>query len=280
MNGESRPGQTAPTQTKASSSTGKDTTLAANPAAIVAAGIPVFPIVPGGKAPLTPQGFKDATTDPDIIRRWWSRWPNANIGMPTGSGTFDVLDVDVRPNGNGWAAFNRLNESGLLSGALRIVRTPSGGIHAYFPGTAQPSASIPAMHLDLKATGGYVLLPPSRVTTENYTGTYTVEADYGDEATGEILDWQACKSLLSPAPVVIRTSKRGRAEDVRYLADWLRRQGEGNRNRALYWAARRALEQGCHDPSALQEAALAIGLPEREINRTLASAFRRFGGAA
>lgn len=59
-------------------------------------GIPVFPLRPGGKKPLTPRGFKDATTDHDQIRRWWRRWPDANIGIPTGerSGLL-VLDHDA-----------------------------------------------------------------------------------------------------------------------------------------------------------------------------------------
>src|SRR3990172_11227437 len=37
------------------------------------------------KHPRTAHGFKDATTDAAIIKEWWSRWPNANIGIPTGT---------------------------------------------------------------------------------------------------------------------------------------------------------------------------------------------------
>jgi hypothetical protein len=48
-----------------------------------------------GKHPRTSNGLKDASTDPAIIRRWWERWPAANVGIATGpeSGVF-VLDVD------------------------------------------------------------------------------------------------------------------------------------------------------------------------------------------
>jgi hypothetical protein len=34
----------------------------------------VFPC-DNDKRPFTAHGFKDASTDPDLIRRWWTRWP-------------------------------------------------------------------------------------------------------------------------------------------------------------------------------------------------------------
>src|SRR6266700_2778202 len=38
-----------------------------------------------GKHPRTPHGVKDATTDEATIRDWWTRWPDANIGIATGA---------------------------------------------------------------------------------------------------------------------------------------------------------------------------------------------------
>ena len=46
--------------------------------------LPVFPCNASNKRPLTEHGFEDASTDPETIRRWWARWPDAMIGMPTG----------------------------------------------------------------------------------------------------------------------------------------------------------------------------------------------------
>ncbi len=34
-----------------------------------------------GKAPLTDNGIKDATTDLKTIRDWWKRWPQANVAV-------------------------------------------------------------------------------------------------------------------------------------------------------------------------------------------------------
>jgi Bifunctional DNA primase/polymerase, N-terminal len=38
-------------------------------------GVPVFPCEPGGKRPLTHNGFWDATTDLRRVKAWWGRWP-------------------------------------------------------------------------------------------------------------------------------------------------------------------------------------------------------------
>jgi Bifunctional DNA primase/polymerase, N-terminal len=78
----------------------------------------------------------------------------------------DVLDVDVRPDGDGFAAFNRLRRAGLLTGARALVRTRSGGLHVYYAGTAQPSGRLVRHFLDLKAVSGYVIAPPSFVDAD------------------------------------------------------------------------------------------------------------------
>ena len=47
-------------------------------------GIPVFPLMPGKKVPATKHGKDDATTDLRVIRSWWRRNPNHNIGLVCG----------------------------------------------------------------------------------------------------------------------------------------------------------------------------------------------------
>jgi len=45
-------------------------------------GYHVFPIAPRSKKPpLTQHGFKDASQLQDTIKKWWAKWPNANIGI-------------------------------------------------------------------------------------------------------------------------------------------------------------------------------------------------------
>ena len=38
-----------------------------------------------GKHPRTQHGVKDASTDTKIIADWWTRWPDANLGIATGA---------------------------------------------------------------------------------------------------------------------------------------------------------------------------------------------------
>ena len=130
------------------------------------AGWPVFPCKPGRKVPNTEHGFLDATTSTAEIRAWWAVHPSDNVAIATGALGPDVLDVDVKPDGDGFAAFNRLRRAGLLTGARALVRTRSGGLHVYYAGTAQPSGRLVRHFLDLKAAGGYVIAPPSFVAAD------------------------------------------------------------------------------------------------------------------
>jgi hypothetical protein len=233
-------------------------------------GWPVFPCLPGQKIPATAHGFRDATTDEQQITGWFGRDPDLNVAIATGAPGPDVLDVDQHgPAGNGYPALGRLRRAGLLDGAATYVRTPSGGLHAYFTGTAQRSGHLPAHHLDFLSSGGYILVPPSQVDGHPYRLL---------KATGchSRLDWAAVTRLLQPVRQHQRTEARlALGRDLGHLAWWVAGQPEGNRNAGLFWAANRALETDpAADLSPLAAAARQAGLSDQEINRTLDSARR------
>jgi Bifunctional DNA primase/polymerase, N-terminal len=128
-------------------------------------GIPVFPCEPGGKRPLTYNGFWDATMDARHIKAWWGRWPAANVGVPTGekSGLL-VLDIDQRGGGpESLALLERKN--GPLPKTARS-RTGGGGMHVFFRypvgEEVRNSAGWLGPGLDVRGEGGYVVVPPSR----------------------------------------------------------------------------------------------------------------------
>jgi bifunctional DNA primase/polymerase-like protein len=240
--------------------------------AFATCGWPVLPCQPGQKTPATRHGVRDATTDPGQITAWLGRHPDWNLAIATGAPGPDVLDVDEHGEaGNGYAAFRQLREAGLLDGASAYVRTPSGGLHAYFTGTGQRNGHLPAHHLDFRSNGGYVLTPPSQIDGKHYQLVKTPNGRGG-------LDWDAVTRHLQPQ----YESQRPRypqagSQDLNHLAWWVASQPEGNRNAGLFWAANRALDgDPAADLSPLAAAARHAGLGEREITRTLDSA--RNGG--
>lgn len=134
--------------------------------ALARSGLPVFPCwnMPGSdrhKAPLTLSGFHSATTDEAIIMGWARKYPEALIGVPTGTASgLAVLDLDKKNGKDGYAA---VPDWETLSPA--IVRTGSGGAHLYFQAEGQVRCSTGKDGVDVRGEGGYVIVPPS----EGYT---------------------------------------------------------------------------------------------------------------
>lgn len=243
-------------------------------------GMPVFPCVPGEKRPLTPQGFRDATTNLEQVGAWWSRWPRANVGVPTGpvSGV-EVVDVDVHDGGTGYEAWERARDDGLVEGWGALVRTPSGGLHAYYPTGAgeQRSWQSPRAHVDFRGTGGYVIVPPSRVAVgADRIGVYELIATTTMPPTP--IDAVRLREFLDPRPPVT-SSPAGPVRDVDAvrLSRWVSSLVEGERNHGLYWAACRLAEAGTPPADALAAlgpAAEHAGLGSREASATIRSAYR------
>jgi hypothetical protein len=107
---------------------------------------------------LVPHGVKDATCNRARVLAWWTRHPQANIGLATGH-RFDVLDVDGPA---GAAAIRALAATHGLQSSGPLVRTGGGGWHFYLAltglGNAQPEGLA---HVDWRGRGGYVVAPPS-----------------------------------------------------------------------------------------------------------------------
>src|SRR5262249_6866135 len=99
---------------------------------------------------------------PNVIREWWQRHPNANVGIATGAASgLVVLDVDP-DHGGGESA--ELYMPGEALPSTLIARTGGGGLHMYFKhpgGRIRNSASELGPGLDVRGDGGYVVAPPS-----------------------------------------------------------------------------------------------------------------------
>ncbi|MGF0520595.1 bifunctional DNA primase/polymerase [Agrobacterium pusense] len=223
----------------------------------VAQGWPVFPcrshaeehvdqatgeiITLGEKTPLTPNGFKAATRFPRIIERWWSDWPDAAVGLPTGEKTgFFALDIDNKPSGaNGFDWLSEMEaEHGPLPDTARVT-SPNGGLHIYFKyvvGTRNRGAL--GAGVDIRSEGGYVL---AAGTTMANGRSYKWETDTREiaDAPAWLLDLLLPKSAPAHTQYNLSAATNNAYVDAavdRELAD-LAGAPMGTRNNALNDAA-------------------------------------------
>jgi len=320
-------GRTTPATVNAEGGILAGVSLADAAQAYAALGWRIFPVQPRGKAPRFARahddrdvqhacpgghvcgslghGFKDATADVDRVARWWTRWPDSNIGVATGNpraavvGTAgaspDVLDVDVKNGAPGRASFERLTTVGLIRGAWGGAVTPSGGWHYFYDGTVQASATLKKAGIDFRACGGYVVAPPSvvslRTVVQRLDGTSAVQRverpyewthlDFSQEGR---LSWAEVRDFLNPPPPPRDLSSYSAlADNASPIIAWFAQQPAGSRNDSLFWAACRILESGYGDERLDDLAAEAhlSGLERGEVAKTLRSARARvLGGGA
>ncbi|WP_372922825.1 phage/plasmid primase, P4 family [Roseovarius sp.] len=238
-----------------------------------------------------------ATTDPETIRDYWSRWPEALLGITTGPDSgFFVIDADT-PEGHdkdgvgtlrGW-----IEHHGPLPHTIEAT-TPSGGWHLYFrwPDDLEirNSESKLASGIDVRGEGGMVLCPPTikpggstAYSWNNPPGFFDL-ADCPEWLVDKIREAQAPKlsERASPERVQIETGASAWADKALQgeLAKLLAAP-EGKRNGALNSAAfslGQIVAGGSLDETTvktrLSAAAEGIGLEPGETAATINSGFQ------
>jgi len=147
-------------------------------------GIPVFPCRPRGKEPLVEGGFHAATTDEARIREWWRRWPGANIGVPAGPASgWLAVDVDPR-NGGDSTVQDWIRRYGRWPDTAEAV-TGGGGRHIVFRHVDGLRCGPLAPGVDLKVTGGYIVVAPS---IHPSGGRYMWDGMDGADSLGRLSD--------------------------------------------------------------------------------------------
>jgi len=213
-----------------------------------------------GKHPRTIHGVTSATTRPNVLRAWWARWPEANIGIATG-GRVVVLDVD---GDAGRAAVARRPMP-----ATPVVETGRGWHHYYATSHELPSRIALLPGVDVRGRGGYVVAPPSlHAAGHQYACLVSLPLDEAPLAPAP--EWLI--KLVDAAPVP-RSSTQWRS--VISLGA-----GEGARNATIASLAGRLLRSGVDDMVALElllawnEARCRPPLGYAEVERTVASIAR------
>jgi hypothetical protein len=233
-----------------------------------------------GKHPLIRRGFHAATTDLDLIRRWWTRWPFANVGIRTGAASgLLVVDID---GAAGMESLRTLSAGhGPLHGAW--VRSGSGGWHVYLrcPDGQRVPSSVARIGpgIDVRAEGGSIVAPPSR----HASGGRYRWAQLGVEPPSAP-GWLVERALPPPLPAVsfpvkgLLTSDRYAAAAIEGESTAVATAPVGTRNHRLNlaaWRLGRLAGGGIVDPvvarEALLAAAAAAGLPPHESAGTVRS---------
>jgi hypothetical protein len=141
--------------------------------AYAARGFRVFPLIPNGKLPRVKNFYDVATADPKLVYDMWTDpvtgWSlDSNVGVATDG--MIVVDIDMKKGKNGLASYVELD----LPLDTFMVRTPTGGLHAYLSG---PSKSLSVNKLgdglDIRSAHGYVIAPGSTLAE----GVYTLDND-------------------------------------------------------------------------------------------------------
>jgi hypothetical protein len=114
------------------------------------------------KHPITQNGLKDASADPDVIHRWMDETQDqANIGISTGKGLI-VMDIDAKSGG--FESRDSLESRfGKLPPTL-AARTGGDGEHSFFtvPDGMVIGNKVGILPgIDIRGDGGYVVAAPS-----------------------------------------------------------------------------------------------------------------------
>jgi hypothetical protein len=148
--------------------------------------LPICPAQKGqldtGKAPLTPNGYKDASSSRWAIYHFFKNAPQANIAVATGEAS-KVLVLDIDPRHGGDKTLAQLEkELGRLPSTWRS-RTSRGGQHLFFrwPSdlklTRDSAGKLLGPGIDVLGNASYAILPPSV------------------HATGHVYRWRDKKAL-------------------------------------------------------------------------------------
>lgn len=233
-----------------------------------------------GKHPRTRRGLHDASSDPDVVARWWRAWPLANVGLRTGAG---LVVVDVDPAHGGMAALADLEAAHGRFPPTAAVRTGGAGLHLYFAAEApvRNSAGVLGPGIDIRGDGGYVIAPPSR---------HASGSPYRWSGTGPLAPLPAwvTEALARPAPERVVLDPAGlrprpgasawAAAAVSGEVDRVVAAAEGARNHTLNRSAFVLGQlvgaghlQRDEVADVLTRAGCCAGLGEREVAATVAS---------
>jgi P4 family phage/plasmid primase-like protien len=157
-----------------------------------------------GKHPAVPNGVKDASGDETIIRQWFGKGGDFNIGIATGSAC-GIVVLDIDPRHGGEESIRHFD----IPQTVEVI-TGSGGRHYYFTlpqdTEIRNSAGKLAPGLDVRGENGYIVAPPSMHVCGNEYRWKT--------------DPQTMQAAPCPAWMTIKQERDGASHPILYNTDW------------------------------------------------------------
>ncbi len=206
-----------------------------------------------GKHPRILEWQRGATCDERIIRSWWAKWPQANVGIMTGAESgFVVLDVDPRHGGD--EALRDLEQTHGALPATPVSLTGGGGAHYLFehPGEELRNKTelLQRPGVDFRGDGGFVVAPGSRhASGRQYLWEASAHPD--DMPLAPLPPWlldaltQATRKVAA-AELPDRIGEGGRNAALASLAGSMRRRGASSI--AIHAALTAENEERCDPP--------------------------------
>ncbi|MFF1823757.1 bifunctional DNA primase/polymerase [Kribbella sp. NPDC058245] len=243
---------------------------------------------------LTCHGFYAATTDPDCVAAIVDAVPGGQLAVRTGAASGLVV-VDVDPAHGGADSLAELVRCQLVPRTLWVL-TGSLGQHLYYrhPGHEIASRPMPNRRgIDIKADGGYVVLPPSIHHRTHRPYQWAADRTEPVEMPPPLID--ACQPPAPAKSPVVRPeaptrSAGGISHPQRLLTSHLnavRNAPEGRRRTTLYGASRgiaRMVLAGAIDQGEAVAVLTAVGQEveqtARDITAAITGGFRDEGIAA
>ncbi|MDC1341283.1 bifunctional DNA primase/polymerase [Oceanospirillaceae bacterium] len=149
-------------------------------------GTPIFP-VKADKSPHIKSWQQKATTDQAIVKKWWEKWPEANIAIPTGARSGLVaVDVDVKNGVDGYESLSSI-EARFGEQGTRRIETPSGGVHLIYRCNQKVKTRTGILDgIDIRGDGGYIVAQGSVIGGSAYQVIHDV---LPEEMTIDMVSW-------------------------------------------------------------------------------------------
>ena len=250
----------------------------------------------GKKKTITTHGYKDATCDSMQVNEWWTKYPNALIGVPTGpASSLLVIDIDNAETNEKFLEYCEENNFDIRETAWE--KSPNGfHYYFYYPSEGNmPACSNGVLFpgVEVKGDGGSVIISPSWYTIKHPDGSETTcrYESVNDVEPLELPEFLLEKIKTLPEmrenivydeteeKVAKFTTQEGKAALEKILKD-LKNPPANQRNITLYKAACRVgtlIFKGLvnkHDAKEiLLQIAHDIGLDISEANATIESGF-------